>query len=84
MQPLGCNLRTYGQEEHPDYAFQALLGVDTIGGQVLPSIFAEADSVPPSQVLGIKGPGPNSLCECSNYNICKFYIYIPHREYTNL
>jgi hypothetical protein len=51
MQPLGCNLRTYGQEEHPDYAFQALLGVDTIGGQLLPSIFAEADSVPTSQVL---------------------------------
>jgi hypothetical protein len=34
MQPLGCNLRTYGQEEHPDYAFQALLGVDTIGNCV--------------------------------------------------
>ena len=51
MQPPGCNLRTYGQEEHPDYAFQALLGVDTIGGQVLPSIFAEVDSVPTSQVL---------------------------------
>ena len=29
-------------------------------------------------------PGPNLLCECANYNICKFYIYIPHREYTNL
>ena len=29
-------------------------------------------------------PGPNLLCECANYNICKFYIYVPHREYTNL
>lgn len=49
MQPPGCNLRTYGQEEHPDNTFQAMVGVDTIGGQVLPSIFAEVDSVPTSQ-----------------------------------
>jgi hypothetical protein len=28
-----------------------MVGVDTIGGQVLPSIFAELDSVPTSQVL---------------------------------
>jgi hypothetical protein len=51
MQPPGCNLRSDGQEEHPENTFQAMDSVDTIGGQVQPSIFAEADSVSTSQVL---------------------------------
>ena len=80
MQPLGCNLRTYGQEEHPDYAFQALLGVDTIGGQLLPSIFAEADSVPTSQVLTYCVNVQIIICKilylCSTPGIYKFIVDI--------
>ena len=51
MQPPRCNLRSYGQKEHPENTFQAMVSVDTIGGEVQPSIFAEADSVSTSQVL---------------------------------
>ena len=64
MQPPGCNLRSYGQKEHPENTFQAMVSVDTIGGQGLSSIFAEVDSVPTSQVLA----------HCVNVQIIYMYI----------
>ena len=50
-EPRGCNLRSNVPKKHPENAFRALDSVDTIGGRVQPSIFAEADSVSTSQVL---------------------------------
>ena len=61
MQPPGCNLRSDGQDGYPKNTFQALDSVDTIGGQVQPCIFAEADSVSTSQV---------STCYENMYIIC--------------
>jgi hypothetical protein len=49
-EPPGCNLRNNVPKEHRENTFRALDSVDTIGGHVQPSIFAESDSVSTSQV----------------------------------
>jgi len=75
-QPPGCNLRRIGQKGHVDNTFQALVSVDIIGGQAVALHFGRGG-------FRVRELVPVYCVNVELYT-CKFYIYHPHRKYSNL
>ena len=85
MQPPGCNFCSNVPKEHPENTSQALGSVDTIGGQVHPTIFAEADSVS-FEPLPAHCSVINIFLHTNNIFIFILWIHmqIPNRKYSDL